>query len=214
MKTNLGQRTLSLLSASVSLMAGFAAAAAALLMGPRPGRSFTKDVAFGFRMAVGFPGDVNRTHPFSILPGLISATQAVRRYGDPCLYDAANGYRGIVAGDQSNATAVAIASAIVRAYPTQQSSGGMSASIGAATPPTAGVADFLREGYMMAQLPAGQTVIKGQAVWIWAVATSGAHIQGGFESLASAGNTVPVSNARFTGPPDATGVVEIEIWAA
>jgi hypothetical protein len=214
MKTNLGYKARLLLSATASLLSGLAElAAAALLLGPMPGRSFTKDVAFTFRMATGFPGDVNRTHPFSILPGLISATQVPRRYGDPCLFDAANGYRGIITGDQS-ATAVAIAGAIVRAYPTQQSSGGMSASIGAATPPTSGVADFLREGYMMVQLPAGQTVIKGQAVWIWAVATSGAHIQGGFESLVSAGNTVPVSNARFTGPPDATGITEIEIWTA
>ena len=197
-----------------ALLAAIGALLAPILFGSPIVRSRTGDVAFTYRMGAGFPGDINRTHPFSVLPGLINTTTPPRNYGDPLLINTAdNTYRGVLSTDQS-ATAINIGGVTVRPYPTQQQSGGMSSALGAATPPTSGVFDVLREGYIMAKLPSGSTVTKGGTVYIWCAANSGAHVQGALEPAASAGNTVPVANAMFTGPCDANGVVEIEVRAA
>ena len=185
-----------------------------VFVGPKLTRSMTHDVAFPFRMGAGFAGDINRVHPFSVLPGLINDTTPPRLYGDPVLVDAAtNAYRGFVAADAS-ATAVPLLGVTVRSFPTQQTTGGMASAIGAAVPPVSGVMDALRAGYIMVKLPAGRVVTKGQAAFVWATATAGLNIQGGFQDVASAGNTVPLANARFTGPADATGIVELEVWPA
>ena len=99
----------------------------------------------------------------------------------------------------------------MRPYPFQQSSGSNygSAAFGNSTPPANGVMDVLRWGYMMVQLPSGETAVKGGAVYVWCAAASGVHVQGGVESAASAGNTAALANAFFNGAPDANGYVEI-----
>ena len=187
---------------------------AALLLGPVLMRSSTRDVAFTYRMGAGFPGDINRTQPFSAVPGLINTTTPPRAYGDPVLVNAAdNTLRGVVVGDGSN-TPAAIYGVLVRPFPTQQQSGGMSSALGAAAAPTSGVADFLTQGFIMAKLPAGASVAKGGQVFVWCAATSGNNIQGALVAAASGTNTLSVTNARFNGPADANGNVEIEVWAA
>lgn len=181
---------------------------------PLSAKHRTCDVAFPYRMGAGFAGDINRTNPFSALQGLINTTTPPRAYGDPVLVNAAdNTLRGLVPGD-NNATAAAVYGITVRPYPTQQQSGGMGASIGPAVPPTSGMADFLRQGFIMVKLPAGAVVAKGSQAFIWCAATASTNIQGGFVATASAGNTLPVSNAAFTGPADATGIAELEVWPA
>lgn len=172
----------------------------------------TLDIAFGFRMGAGFPGDVNRTHPFSVMPGLVnSSVQAPRLYGDPVLVDTAtNSYRGIVVGDQS-ATPTTIDGIAARPYPVQQTTGGMASAFGTAAVITNQPLDVLDGGLIMVRIPPGQTPTKKGAVWVWCAASSGAHIQGGFESVVSAGNTLPITNALFNGPPDAAGIVELRI---
>lgn len=171
----------------------------------------THDAAFPFRMGAGFPGDVNRTHPASIVQGLQDGTTPVRRYGDPVLYGT-NTIRGFVADD----TAVTrLKGVLVRPYPTQQTSGGMSASIGAATPPGANnVQDYIEDGFVMVKVDnigAGSPT-KGSAVFVWCAASAGNDVQGGFRAAASAGNTAAIANAEFMGPPDASGVCEIRVW--
>lgn len=194
-------------------MASAAAFCTSLLMGPPVTRSKTRDVAFLHRMPAGFAGDVNRTHPASILPGLPNATTPPRMAGDPCLVDTAtNTYKGLVAGDAS-ATAIAIQGVLVRSYPTQQQSGGMSTAFGQAAGPTSGTIDVLEEGYIMVKLPAGSTVTKNGAVFAWCAANSGLNVQGGFVGAASAGNTVPITNAKFNGPAAADGTAEIKVMA-
>lgn len=174
----------------------------------------TRDTAFSFRMGAGFAGDVNRTHPFSNLPGLMDVTNPVRLYGDPVIGNtAANSYRGVLATD----TAVTkIDGVLVRPYPVQQTTGGMSAALGAATPPTSGVIDVLREGFILARCNnfATQQPTKFGAVYIWVTASSGAHVQGGFESINNGANTIAITNARWNGPCDSNGIGEIEVWAA
>lgn len=175
-------------------------------------RMKTKDVAFNFRMGAGFPGAVNRSHPASIEPVLISSTKPPTRYGIPVLIDSTNqGVRPYEAADQSNTVASGYG-ITVRAFPTQQSSASNygEASIGTATPPTSGTMDVLRAGYIMVNLPAGGSPKKGDPVFVWATASAGANIQGTIVAAASAGNTTPLAFASFNGTPDANGNVEIE----
>ncbi len=289
-------------------------------------RARTHDVAFTYRMGGGFPGDVNRTHPASILPGLMNATTPVRLYGDPVLVNQAdNTVRGFAASDlgaiaptqaalatstsggtglaattayyyvvtaltalgestRSNEQTVTtgagatnsntvswaavpnatgykvyrgtqpggelqyytvgavtsyvdtgaavsgqgtppavnttypnkIAGIAVRPFPVQQQSGNMSAALGAATPPTSGVFDYLNDGFIIAKCNnfGANPSTKGGAVHIWVAASSGNHVQGGFEAAATAGSTIPVANAFWNGPPDANGVTEIQVFPA
>lgn len=174
-------------------------------------RMKTRDVAFQFRMGAGFPGDVNRTHPASIEPCLIDASAPPTAYGQPVLVDATTqGVRPFAAGDQSDTVAAGYG-VTVRPYPFQQSSASNfgEAAIGAATPPVTGVMDVLRAGYIMGKVPAGQTAVKGAAVYVWAAASTGSHVIGGLETAYSAGNTTQLLNATFNGTPDADGNVEI-----
>ena len=159
----------------------------------------TRDAAFTYRMGAGFPGDVNRTHPASILPGLIDAANPPLLYGNPALINpASGGYRQVLGTD----TAVTqIDAVVVRPYPVQQLSGGPSAAFGVGAPPVSGVADFLEWGFVMVKV-VGTPTKKG-AVFVWVAASSGAHVQGGFESVASGANTIAITNAVFNGPPDA-----------
>jgi hypothetical protein len=176
-------------------------------------RAKTRDVAFQFRMGAGFAGDVNRTHPFSVLPALQDAATPVRLYGDAVLGNpAANSVKGFAAGDTALTKILGVA---VRPYPTQQQSGAMSASIGASAPPGAGnIIDYLRFGHVMVKINPAQAVRRGDPVFVWCAATAGADVQGGFRGAVSAGNTAAIANAFFMGPADASGNTEIEVFPA
>lgn len=170
-------------------------------------RMKTRDVAFGFRMGAGFPGDVNRTHPVDIVPELPSATLPPTAYGQMTILDTSTGtVRRFDTGDTAVTTAYGVT---VRPYPTQQSSASNygQADIGSATPPTSGVMDVVRRGYIMAKV--NGTPVKGGAVYVWCAASSGAHVQGQLEASATGGSTASLTNATFNSAPDANGYVEI-----
>jgi hypothetical protein len=177
-------------------------------------RAWTCDAAnetsIKFRMDAGFPGDINRAHPFSAPPCLIDVTLPPTAYGQPVIIDSdGNAVRRFDAADQ-NATATLCWGFTIRPYPTQQTSGGMSSSFGSATPPVTGVIDVLRWGYIIGRLnDVTASPKKGDTVYVWCAATNGIHIQGGLEVVASGGNTVPLANAQFNGPGDAKGNVEV-----
>lgn len=179
----------------------------------RSSHAKTGDVAFTFRMGAGFPGDVNRTHPFSVEPGLMDPTTPIRRYGDPALINsAANSYRGFAVGDTG---VTKIDGVLVRPYPVQQTTGGMSADLGAAVPPQVRAAiDIINEGYVMVQcFNAGvNPPAKGGAVFVRTAATAGNLVQGGFHAADDGANAIEVSNARWNGPADAAGVAELLVW--
>lgn len=193
------------------------ALAAAAVIGGAAIRARTHDIAFTYRMGAGFPGDVNRTHPASILPGLMTPTLAskIRLYGDPTIIDTAtNSYRGILVGDTG---VTKIDGILVRPYPTQQTTGGMTSTLGAAVPPDGpAVIDVIEDGYVMVRCNNFSITqpTKNGAVHIWYAATSGVHIQGGFESVATGGSTIAITNARFNGPPDTAGICEMSVWKA
>jgi hypothetical protein len=92
----------------------------------------------------------------------------------------------------------------------------MSSAFGVGAPPSNQPADILEEGAIMVKLanPAAGAATKDGAVFVWATASAGNDVQGGFRTAASAGNTFPVANARFNGPADANGVVELIVWKA
>lgn len=201
----------------LTIVAAVLAAALPRREGVHCGRVFTRDnrMAYRFRMPAGFAGDVNRTHPANIPPGLIDENDPPTRYGNMCVVDtAANTLRGLVAGDASDGTALTPYGAIVRPYPTQQvtsSNDYGSIGFGAATPPTSGPADFLVQGFIMVQLNTGVTApTKGGRVFVWCAATAGDHVQGGYETEGSTGNTVEL-DPRYTynGPADENGITEL-----
>lgn len=166
-----------------------------------------------YRMNAGFPGDVNRTHPASIEADLIDVNSPPTAYGQAVLVDATTqGVRPFAAGDQSNTVPVVAWGITVRAYPTQQNQTNQNfgaAPFGSVAPPVSGVIDVLTAGYIMTTVPAGQAPVKGGTVYVWAAASTGSHVLGGFETSYSAGNTSVVANAFFNGSPDASGNVEI-----
>lgn len=171
----------------------------------------TQDISYGFRMPAGFPGDVNRTHPASIVPGLVNTSvQAPRLFGDPVLIDTStNSYRGITASDTSSFACDGFAA---RPYPTQQTSGGMTATLGVGVPATNQPIDILSDGFIIVTCNVGSPT-KGGAVYVYTGTSTGSHVQGGLEA-ASGSNLTLITNAFFNGPPDANGVTEVRVTAA
>lgn len=170
------------------------------------GRRRTRDVAFTYRMGAGFPGDVNRTHPFSVEACLIDVANPPTAYGQAVVIGANNGVRPVAAGD---AALTAVYGVTVRPFPLQQSTGGMASAIGAATPPISGVIDVLRLGYVMVQLAGAPA--KGDLLYVWAAAAAGADLPGQFTTTTTGGSTIgPLTgSSNFNGPPDTNGVGEI-----
>lgn len=170
-------------------------------------RAKTRDVAFPFRMGAGFPGDVNRTHPCNIEPVMANVAAPLTAFGAPVLVasDGAS-VRPYTTGD-TLATPYGV---VVRPYPFQQSSASNfgQADLGAAVPQP-GVNDVLRSGYIMTKIPAGQAAVKNGTVYIWTAASSGAHVEGGFEATNPGGSGIALTNCQFNGAADTTGVVEL-----
>lgn len=164
-------------------------------------------------MGAGFPGDVNRSHPASIEPCLVDASAPPTLFGQAVVVDpTTEGVRPLVAGDSALTTIYGVT---VRPFPFQASTGGSygSAAFGTATPQSPGAIDVLRDGYIMVQLNVGvAAAIKGGLVYIWVAATSGNHIQGGWETAAGGGsNTIALDPTLYgyNGPADANGNIEI-----
>jgi hypothetical protein len=179
------------------------------------GRRSTRDVAFQFRMGAGFVGDVNRSHPMTIEPALIDANFPPLNYGVAVLADQAapNGVRQIQTTDNG---ITAVYGITVRPFPLQQQAatnfGAVALGPGSQVPPTSGVIDILKGGYIMVKLGGAAAAFKGSPVFLYYGATAGAHIQGGFEAAAGANLlALDATGARiyFNGPADANGIVEL-----
>lgn len=174
------------------------------------GMARTCDVSFQYRMGAGFPGDVNRTHPATIEPTLVDINSPPTLYGQAVVVDSTTqGVRPLASGDSSLTDIYGIT---VRPFPIQgQSSTNYGASnIGAATPPTGQPMDVLRSGYIMSTLNGTASAVKGGTVYVWIAASSGSHVQGGFEAAATGGSTIQLPlKTSFNGPADANGIVEI-----
>lgn len=172
------------------------------------GRGRTRDsyTAFPYRMGAGFSGDVNRTHPFSVEPVRLDSAGTFSFYGQAGTPGANNGIRAVANGDNALTKIYGI---LVRPFPTQQQSGGMSASFGAGVPPTSGVGDMLRWGYCMVQMNGSPA--KGDPAYVWAAAAAGGDLPGQFTTSTTGGDVIgPLTGSSdFNGPPDANGVGEV-----
>lgn len=168
--------------------------------------------AFTFRAGAGFPGEVTRQENSIIEPVVIDASAPPLLYGVPVVIDpTTQGIRPLVAGDSGLTAFYGI---LVRPFPTSQASTtnfGNTPLGGAGVPPASGPASVLVSGYIAVQVPIGQTLAtKNGAVFVWVAATSGAHIQGGFETVTSGSTiTIPLSLARYNGGQDANGIIEL-----
>jgi hypothetical protein len=176
------------------------------------GRSRTCDNAFIYRMGAGFPGDINRVHPFDAEPCQIDPTNPPTAYGQAVMVNPANnGVRPVIAGDSA---ATFIYGWTVRPYPTMSQTSIApltTVNFGGGTPPINGAIDVLRKGYIMLKLGGSAAAAKGSAVFVWVAASAGSHVQGQPEAVATAGSTIALDAARssFNGPADANGNVEV-----
>ena len=174
------------------------------------GRKKTHDygsTAIKYRMPAGFPGDVNRVHPFGVEPALIDVTPPTA-YGQPVVVNSATqGVRPLAAGDQALTDVYGFT---VRPFPIQQNS--VNPQFNTGVPPTTGVIDVLRSGYIMVQLGDGTLTgaVKGGQVYVWTAASTGHHVQGAVEAVNPAGSGMAIDDCTFNGTQDANGVCEIE----
>lgn len=178
------------------------------------GRARTCDVAFPFRMGAGFQGDVNRTHPFTVEPAPIDLTRPPLAYGLAGVIDSVTKRFRVVQPTDTALTAVyGIA---VRPYPIQQATASnqfAAIGFGSGAPSTIQPIDVLRAGYIM--VPIVGLPGKGDPVYVWCAASSGAHVQGGFESANPGGNGFALTGSRitFNGVPDSSGIGEVAFFA-
>lgn len=195
-----------LLRAGAALMLARPAILTARPPGVFRGRARTRDVAFQFRAGAGFPGRVNRSHPANIVPYLNDATSPVLLYGLACVVGSSNDVRGYQAGDT---TAAAMFGVTVQPFPFQAATGSSfgGAAFGAAVPVPGLPVDVLKSGFIMVTVNGAPTL--GSAVDVWFAASSGAHVQGGFEASHTGGSSVTLTNAYWNGPPDANGNAEL-----
>lgn len=156
--------------------------------------------AFVSRMPAGIPGTLSRSAAQSTVDTVNLTANSFTAYGLGGLIDAATGnFRIPAAGD------TAISGILVRPFPTNSSQDGL----GVSTPPAKGLADRLLRGFVSVLLGGATAATKDGPVYCRIQNAAAGKPIGGFEAAADGGNTIQVTNARFTGPADANGNVEI-----
>ncbi len=159
-------------------------------------------VAFTTRMPAGFPGVITRSDSLTVEQEIIDSSNPPTAYGQ-----AIKIVSGKMQALQSGDAGSVVAGFIVKPYPTQSADNNLG---GAGTPPTTGIGDRLRRGFMAVILAKG-TAAKDAQVYV--VTTAGGTVALGdivtSASPSGGGTAVAVTGALFTGPADAGGVVEI-----
>lgn len=156
------------------------------------------------RMNVAVPGAVSRSYPGQVISQeVINSTTPPTAYGQPVKL-----VSGQVQPLGSGDAASLIYGITVRPYPTQDATGASSA-YGSGTPPTSGMIDIMKMGFIGATMATG-TAARGAQVNVRTTA-SGSHHIGDIEDDSVGSGTVTPTNWTFTGPADAAGNVEISI---
>lgn len=158
-------------------------------------------VAFLTRMPFGIPGDVTRQSQAKIEAQVFNPSAAFSGYG---LFGKINAGKFVPVG--SGDTAASVYGVLVRPYPITGNNA--SDPLGTSVPPTTGLADVLRSGYINVKNNAGTPAVGGQVYIRVANATAGKPI-GGIEAAAVVDETIAVTGATFAGAADANGNVEI-----
>jgi hypothetical protein len=159
--------------------------------------------AYQFRMPAGFAGDLKRAEVATIETQQIDSATPPTVFGVPVK---------LVAGkvqpiNNSADTAALVYGINLRAYPIQ---GNGSDPLGTSTPPTSGVTDILKRGYVNVLLGGSTAAAKGGLVYVRVATPSVGKPLGGFEAASDSTNTVVLpSSCYFTGPADAYGITEV-----
>ena len=167
-------------------------------------RARTRDVAFQYRMPAGIPGAITRVSSANVEAALLDTTNYPTSFGVPMAIDAtSHGARKLMAAD----TATSVYGFYVRPFPTQNVT--QNDPLGTSTPPTSGIANVLKRGYINVKLNGATAAAKNGIVYVRTLTGTGSVI-GGIEAAADASNTFALpSSCYFTGPADASGNVEI-----
>jgi hypothetical protein len=152
-----------------------------------------------YRMPSGIAGDVTRQSQSTIEPAHLGAVP----------FDGFGLFAKVVSGGKveplgAGDTAAQAYGLLVRSFPTTSSND----PLGTSTPPTKGVVDVLRRGYMTVKNNAGAAALAGQVYVRVANPATGKPI-GGIEAVADGANTIAIDGAIFMHPADAAGNVEI-----
>lgn len=158
-------------------------------------------VAFLTRAPAGFPGSVSRSDSLTMQQEIPDASLPPTAYGS---------FVKMVSGKilplASGDAATVIYGLLARPYPQQSTTNGL----GVATPPTSGILDVMKRGYMSVKLVLG-TAAKGGQVYV--VTTAGGTVVVGdivtAASPAGGGTAVAAAGCFFMGPADAGGVSEV-----
>lgn len=161
--------------------------------------------AITLRMNVAIPGAVTRSFPGQVISQeIINASTPPTAYGQPVKL-----VSGKVQPMGSTDAASLIYGITVRPYPTQDATGASSA-YGGGTPPTSGLIDVMKVGFIGVTLGLG-TAARGAQVAVRTTVDSGHPIGNIEDTVADSTGIVQPANWFFTGPADAAGNVEIAI---
>ncbi|WP_241301015.1 structural cement protein Gp24 [Burkholderia cenocepacia] len=161
--------------------------------------------AYQYRMPAGFAGDLQRAEVATIETQLIDPAAPPTAFGVPVKM--VNGK--IQPINNAADTAALVYGVNLRAYPIQ---GNGTDPLGTSTPPTSGVTDILKRGYVNAALGGTAPATKNGTVYVRVAAAAAGKPLGGFEAAVDGTNTVAMpANWYFTGPADAYGIVEIAV---
>lgn len=157
-------------------------------------------VAYVYRMPHGVPGDLTRQSQATIESAIFGATPFTA-YGLPVKLSA-----GKIVPMGAGDAGTALRGFLVRPFPTHGAN--PSDPLALAVPPTSGVGNVLKRGYMSVKCNVGTPAHDG-TVYMRITANGGNTIIGGLEATADGGNTITLPNCTFNGAADADGNVEI-----
>ena len=185
----------------------------------------TRDVfsnAMLYRMPSGIPGDVNRAWDSTEEPNVLDPNYPFLGYGLACVMDQVDFQvrpaGGSTATNKNDAAAV-LYGLLIRPFPVNQQTtssffGSNPLSTTQPAPPTSGLCDVLKRGYMTVLLQGATAAGAGGPVYVQANgadANTTTDVCGGVHAAADAGcvQAGNAGNTYFRGPADSNGNVEI-----
>lgn len=157
--------------------------------------------AYTYRMPSGIPGAVSREENKTIETRPFDSNFPCTAYGIPVKL--VGGLIRPIAASDTNSNVWGF---LVRPFPTTNGPSG--SALGTSVPPTSGMGNVLRRGYMSVQNITGTPADQG-AVYTRTASASGSQFIGDIEATNPSGNGFSITAAVFTSAADASGNVEI-----
>lgn len=153
-----------------------------------------------YRMPSGIPGATSREENKTIEAVPYGAT-SFPTYGIPYKYAS-----GTVVPIGAADVGASVVGFLVRPYPLSDANA--TPALGTSTPPTKGIANGLRRGYMTVKNLAGTPALGG-TVYVRIDTPAGIKVVGGIEAASDTTHSVAIPNCIFNGAADADGNAEI-----